>query len=78
MGHSPYIDAPRAVRLIWLAANLLSHDSVNANEYQDLFGRSMYTFRSELKTVRKAGRNFQFYFYLLFSLMIVEWLTGRQ
>jgi len=78
MRRSRYTNMPRVVRLIWIAAHLISHDSVNPAEYQHLFGMSMYTFRYELMKVREAGWGFRFYFYLLFSFMICQWLTGER
>jgi len=46
-------------------------------DYQRRFGMSTYTFRYELRIVREADRTFRFYFYLLGSLMIFQWITGR-
>ena len=77
MRRSTYIDAPRFVRLVWIAAQLLGHDSVSIADYQRRFDMSAYTFRYELRIVHEAGRTFRFYFYLLGSLMIFQWITGR-
>ncbi len=77
MRRSTYMDAPRLVRLAWIAAHLLRHDSVNLADYQRRFDMSAYTFRYELRIVKEADRTFRFYFYLLGSLMIFQWLTGR-
>ncbi|HEY0383235.1 MAG TPA: hypothetical protein VGC72_13660 [Candidatus Elarobacter sp.] len=46
-------------------------------DYQRRFDMSAYTFRYELRMVHEAHRTFRFYFYLLGSLMIFEWITGR-
>jgi trehalose/maltose hydrolase-like predicted phosphorylase len=77
MRRSTYIDAPRLVRLAWIATQLLSHDSVSLADYQRRFDMSAYTFRYELRIVNEADRTFRFYFYLLGSLMIFQWITGR-
>ena len=77
MRRSTYIDARRLVRLAWIAEQLIWHDSVSIAEYQRRFDMSTYKFRYELRIVRDAGWTFRFYFYLLGSLMIVQWLTGR-
>ena len=77
MRRSTYIDGPRLVRLAWIAFQLLEHDSVSLADYQRRFDMSSYTFRYELRIVREADWTFRFYFYLLGSLMIFQWLTGR-
>ncbi|HEV2740212.1 MAG TPA: hypothetical protein VGU66_16650 [Candidatus Elarobacter sp.] len=77
MRRSTYIGGPRFVRLVWIAAQLLWHDSVGIADYQRRFDMSAYTFRYELRIVNEAGRTFRFYFYLLGSLMIFQWFTGR-
>lgn len=77
MRRSTYVDAPRLVRLAWIATQLLCQDSVSMADYQRRFGMSTYTFRYELRIVREADRTFRFYFYLLGSLMIFQWITGR-
>jgi hypothetical protein len=77
MRRSTYIDAPRLGRLAWIAAQLLWHDSVSITEYQRRFDMSAYTFRYELRIVQEADRTFRFYVYLLGSLMIFQWFTGR-
>ena len=77
MRRSTYIDGPRLVQLAWIATQLLQHDSVSLADYQRRFDMLSYTFRYELRMVREADRTFRFYFYLLGSLMILQWLTGR-
>ncbi len=77
MRRSTYIDGARVVRLAWIAAQLLRHDAVSLADYQRRFDMSAYTFRYELRIVHEADRTFRFYFYLLGSLMISQWLTGR-
>ena len=61
MRRSTYIGAPRFVRLLWIAAQLLRHDSVSIADYQRRFDMSAYTFRYELRIVHEAGRTFRFY-----------------
>jgi hypothetical protein len=78
MRRSTYIDAPRLVRLTWIANQLLRRGSVSLADYQRRFDMSSYTFRYELRIVHEADRTFRLYFYLLGSLMIFQWLTGRQ
>ncbi len=77
MRRSTYINGARLVRLAWIATQLLRHDSVSLADYQRRFDMSSYTFRYELRIVRDADHTFRFYFYLLGSLMIFQWLTGR-
>ena len=77
MRRSTYIDGPRLVRLAWFAAQFVWHDSVSLADYQRRFDMSAYTFRYELRIVKEVDRTFRFYFYLLGSLMIVQWPTGR-
>ena len=77
MRRSTYMDAPRALRLVWIAAQLLWYDSVSIADYQRRFDMSSYTFRYELTIVHEAGWTFRFYFYLLGSLMIFQWIMGR-
>ena len=71
-----YIDGPRLVRLAWIVAQFLQHDSVSLADYQRRFDMSAYTFRYELRMVREADRTFRFYFYLFGSMMIFQCITG--
>jgi len=77
MRRSTYIDAPRFVRLVWITAQLLSHDSVSIADYQRRFDMSAYKFRYELRIVHEIGQTLRFYFYLFGSLMVFQWITGR-
>ena len=77
MRRSTYIDGRRLVRLAWIAARLLQHDSVSLADYQRRFDMSSYTFRYELRIVREVDWTFRFYFYFFGSLMIYQWFTGR-
>jgi trehalose/maltose hydrolase-like predicted phosphorylase len=74
---NPARSSARTSRLAWIAAELLQHDSVSLVEYQRRFDMSSYTFRYELRMVREADRTFRFYFYLLGSMVIFQWITGR-
>jgi cytochrome b len=78
MRRSPYTDAPRFVRVIWLAVRLFWGDWVEEADYRYRFGPSMHRFRQEVKAARGASRLFDWYFAFLCGMLFVAWITGQR
>ena len=78
MRRSPYDDAPRFVRVIWLAARLFWDDWVEDADYGYRFGPSMHRFRREVKAARGASRFLDWYFAFIAGMWVASWMTGQR
>ena len=78
MRRSPYDDAPRFVRVIWLAVRLFWDDWVEEADYRYRFGPSMHRFRREVRAARSASRFFDWYFAFIAGMLFVSWITGQR
>ncbi len=78
MHRNDYTDAPRFVRVIWLALHLFWDDWVDEADYRYRFGESAHRFRREVKAARGASRLFDWYFALVCGILVVSWITGQR
>ena len=77
MRRSTYADAPRAVRLIWLAALLFRDDHACLADYRRRFGISMHAVRRDVKDVTRVGRYLEEHICIQSCVVIYLYVTGH-